>query len=93
MTALNPETLAAGLVRIGHEAIAKENDAALDDYFAQDHIFHGPDGDAELDDLKRVFAARRTAWTGFTCEHDAFLVQRNMVAARTRMEGISLTES
>ena len=34
--------LARDLIRIGDEAIAREDDAALRAYFAQDYVFHGP---------------------------------------------------
>jgi predicted ester cyclase len=88
MTALDPKTLADELVRIGREAIAQENDAALNSYFAEGFVFHGPEGDARLEDLKQVWREMRTAWTGFSVERDAILVQGNAVAARTRMEGI-----
>jgi predicted ester cyclase len=88
MTTLDPKALADELVRIGREAIARENDAELDAYFAADFVFHGPQGDASLDDLKGIWSEMREAWTGFSCERDAILVQGNWVAARTRMEGV-----
>ena len=34
--------LAHDLIRIGDEAIAREDDAKLRDYFAEDYVFHGP---------------------------------------------------
>ncbi len=34
--------LARGLIRIGDEGIAQEDDAKLRDYYAEDYVFHGP---------------------------------------------------
>jgi hypothetical protein len=51
---IQDSTLAEGLIRIGAEAIAKQN------------VFHGPDGDATLEDLKPIFAAMRNAFTAFS---------------------------
>lgn len=34
--------LAPDLISIGEEAIAKENDDLLRQYFAEDYVFHGP---------------------------------------------------
>jgi hypothetical protein len=64
-----------GLARIGEDAIAKANNTALDDYFARDFVFHGPDGDATLDDLKQLWAGMRHAFTEFTVTRDQILVQ------------------
>jgi predicted ester cyclase len=85
---LDPTTLSDGLVRIGDEAIAKPNEAALDAYFADEFVFHGPGGDATLDDLKQLWAGMREAFTGFAVTRDQILVEGNFVAARTRMSGI-----
>ncbi len=87
MSLLDQKTLAEGLERIGEEAIAQHNDAALDDYFADGFVFHGPDRDATLDDLKQLWAGMRAAFTGFAVTRDAILIQGNMAAARTRMAG------
>lgn len=37
-----------GLIDIGDHGIATEDDAALNVYFAEDYVFHGPAG-VELD--------------------------------------------
>ena len=41
---LTPHPRARELIRIGEEAIAKENEALLRQYFAQDYVLHGPRG-------------------------------------------------
>lgn len=88
MSSLDPHKLADDLVRIGEEAIAKPDDAALDAYFAADFVFHGPDGDATLDELKQTFAGMRDAFTGFAVEREMILVQGDTIAARTVMSGV-----
>ena len=84
---LDPKTLADELIRIGREAIAKPDDEALDAYFTDDFVFHGPDGDVDRDGLKQFFASMRAAFTGFAVERDKVPVEGNFVAARTRMSG------
>src|SRR4051812_3754284 len=88
VSVLDPNTLARGLEVIGEEAIAKHDDDALDSYFAKGFLFHGPDGDATLDDLKQLWAGMRAAFTDFSVTREAMLVQGNMLAARTRMAGV-----
>src|SRR5580698_6761395 len=39
---LDPNRLAEELIRVGEDGIAKENDAALNAYFAPNYLFHGP---------------------------------------------------
>src|SRR5579862_4624846 len=53
------ESLATGLVRIGENAVAKSNDALLDDYFTDDYKLHSPAGDFSRDEIKAYFAALR----------------------------------
>lgn len=77
-----------GLVRIGREAIAVENDAALDAYFAADFTFHGPAGELDFDELKAFFRSMRSAFRDFKCERRELISQRDYVAARTTMSGI-----
>jgi hypothetical protein len=55
--------LAEPLIRIGDIAVARENDAALDAYFASDFVLHGPGGDLTYGQLKAYFAALRAAAT------------------------------
>jgi hypothetical protein len=42
MAAPTRDSLANGLVRIGEDAVAKSNDALLDDYFTDDYKLHIP---------------------------------------------------
>ena len=85
---LNPDFLVRGLVRIGEDGIAKENEAALDSYYTPDFVFHGPNGDMSLKELRAYFAAMRKSFSGFTVTRDAIIVQGNIVAARTKMAGV-----
>ena len=39
---ISDSPLARDLIRIGDEAIAREDDAALRAYFSEDYVFHGP---------------------------------------------------
>jgi predicted ester cyclase len=84
---LATNTLRDGLVRIG-EAIPKGDDAALDRYFAEDFIFHGPAGDATLKDIKSLFQAMRNAFSNFAITRERIIVEGNLVSARTRISGI-----
>ncbi|MFC8595216.1 ester cyclase [Streptomyces atroolivaceus] len=75
------------LVRIGREGIAVADDEKLDAYFAEDFIFHGPDGDLTYAQLRSFFTAMRTAFEGFACERRALISQGDYVGARTCMSG------
>jgi hypothetical protein len=58
---ISDSPLARDLIRIGDEAIAREDDAALRAYFAQGYVFHGARRRPELRSTARVLrvAARR----------------------------------
>ena len=43
------DSLANGLVSIGEDAIAKSNDALLDEYYTDDYKLHSPAGDFNRD--------------------------------------------
>jgi hypothetical protein len=58
--------LARDLIRIGDEAIAHADDAALRAYFAEDYVFHGPGGDLNFDELRAYFASLRAGRAGVT---------------------------
>ncbi len=79
---------AHALVRIGQDAIAVENDAALDDYFAEDFAFHGPGAEMKLDGLKAFFASMRHSFSGFSCERREIISAGAFLAARTTMSGV-----
>jgi hypothetical protein len=62
---ISDSPLARGLIRIGDEAIAHEDDAKLRAYFAEDYVFHGPGGDLGFEELRAYFASLRAAFPGF----------------------------
>ena len=59
---ISDSPLARDLIRIGEDAIARENNAKLRDYFAADYVFHGPGGDLSFDELSAYFASLRGAF-------------------------------
>jgi len=79
---------ARGLVRIGREAIAKPDDAALSRYFSDNYVLHGPSGDADVTSAKAFFAMMRSAFRNFACERLLLVEQGQMIAARTVMTGV-----
>jgi predicted ester cyclase len=85
---LDPHNLRDGLVQIGEVAIPKGDDAALDRYFTEDFVFHGPAEDATLKDVKSILQAIRNAFSGFSLKYEHIIVDGNFVAARTRISGI-----
>lgn len=76
------------LIRIGREAIAVADDEKLDRYFAEDFVFHGPDGDMGYPELRAFFAAMRGAFEGFACERRELVAEGAFIAARTSMSGV-----
>ena len=76
------------LIRIGREAIAVADDERLDRYFAEDFVFHGPDGDMGYAELRSFFAAMRSAFEGFSCERRELVAEGAFIAARTSMSGV-----
>ena len=87
MAAPDRDSLANGLVSIGEDAIAKINDALLDNYYTDDYKLHSPAGDFNRDEIKAYFAALRESFTDFTIRRAQILVEGNFVAARTVMAG------
>ena len=81
------DSLANGLVSIGEDAIAKSNDALLDDYYTDDYKLHSPAGTFNRDEIKSYFAALRDSFTDFTISRAHILVDGNFVASRTVMAG------
>ena len=61
---ISDSPLAHGLIRIGEEAIANEDDSKLRDYFAEDYVFHGPSGVLGFEELRAYFASLRSAFRG-----------------------------
>lgn len=78
---------ARALVRIGREAIAVADDEKLDAYFADDFVFHGPDGDLTYAQLRSFFAAMRAAFEGFACERRTMVSEGAYIGSRTCMSG------
>jgi Predicted ester cyclase len=87
MAPADRSSLVSGLVRIGEDAIAKRNDALLDDYYTDDYKLHSPAGDLNRDEIKAYFAALRESFSGFTMSRAQVLVDGTVVAARTVMAG------
>jgi predicted ester cyclase len=81
------DILADLLVSIGEDAVAKSNDALLDDYFTNDYQLHSPAGDFNRDQIKAYFAALRESFTDFTISRAQILVDGNYATARTVMTG------
>jgi hypothetical protein len=74
--------LARDLIRIGEEAIAREDDAALRAYFAEDYVFHGPGGDLGFDQLSGYFASLRAAFSDLRLVREQIIADGTFLAAR-----------
>ena len=79
--------LARDLIRIGDEAIAREDDAALRAYFSEGYVFHGPGGDLSFDQLHAYFASLRAAFSDLRLVREQIIVDGNFLAARTTFSG------
>ena len=79
--------LARDLIRIGDEAIACEDDAALRAYFAEGYVFHSPGPDLGFDQLSGYFASLRAAFTGLRLVREQIIADGNFLAARTTFSG------
>src|SRR6201988_654288 len=79
--------LARDLIRIGDQAIAREDDAALRAYFTQDYVFHGPGGDLSFDQLRAYFASLRAAFSYLRLVREQIIVDGSFLAARTTFSG------
>jgi predicted ester cyclase len=84
---ISDSPLARELIRIGDEAIAREDDAALRDYFTQDYAFHGPGRDLGFDELRAYFASLRAAFGDLRIVREQIVVDGNFLAARTTFSG------
>ena len=87
MATADRTNLTKGLVAIGENAVAKSNDALLDEYFADNYRLHSPAGDFNRAEIKAYFAALRKSFTDFTISRAQVLVDGNFVIARTVMAG------
>ncbi len=84
---ISDSPLARDLIRIGDEAIAREDDAALRGYFTEDYIFHGPGHDLSFDELRAYFASLRAAFGDLRIVREQIIVDGNFLAARTTFSG------
>ena len=66
---ISDSPLAQGLIHIGDEAIAREDDAKLRDYCAKDYLFYGPGGDLDFDGLAAYFPSLRAAFSNMRLAH------------------------
>ncbi|HEY4427023.1 MAG TPA: ester cyclase [Solirubrobacteraceae bacterium] len=79
--------LARDLIRIGDEAIAREDEAKLRAYFAEDYVFHGPGSELGFDELSAYFASLRAAFSDLRLVREQIVVDGNLLAARTTFSG------
>src|SRR5580693_9432777 len=84
---ISDSLLARELIRIGDEAIAREDDAALRAYFAPDYVFHGPGGDLGFEELRAYFASLRAGFSDLRIVREQIIVDGNYLAARTTFSG------
>ena len=85
---ISDSPLARALIRIGDEAIARADDAALRGYFRADYVFHGPGGDLSFDELRAYFASLRAAFSDLRLVREQIIVEGNFLAARTTFSGV-----
>jgi predicted ester cyclase len=84
---ISDSRLARELIRIGDAAIARQDDAALRAYFAEDYVFHGPGGDLSFDELRAYFASLRAAFSDLRIAREQIIVDGHLLAARTTFSG------
>jgi predicted ester cyclase len=84
---ISDSPLARGLISIGDEAIATEDDAKLRAYFREDYVFHGPGADLGFDELRAYFASLRAAFSDLRFFREQIIVDGNYLAARTTFSG------
>lgn len=83
---ISDSPLARDLIRIG-EAIAREDDAKLRAYFAEDYVFHGPGGDLSFDQLRAYFASLRAAFSDLRIVREQIIADGDLLAARNTFSG------
>jgi predicted ester cyclase len=84
---ISDSPLARDLIRIGDEAIAREDDAALRAYFTEDYVFHSPGRDLDFDQLSGYFASLRSAFSELRIVREQIIADGNFLAARTTFSG------
>jgi predicted ester cyclase len=84
---ISDSPLARELIRIGDEAIAREDDAKLRAYFRDDYVFHGPGGDLSFAELSAYFGSLRIGFSNLRLVREQIVVDGNFLAARTAFSG------
>ena len=84
---ISESPLARDLIRIGNDAIAREDAAALRAYFAEDYVFHTPGRELSFDQLDAYFASLRAAFSGLRLVREQIIAESNFLAARTTFSG------
>jgi predicted ester cyclase len=84
---ISDSPLARELIRIGDEAIAREDDVALRAYFAEHYVFHGPGGELGFEELSAYFASLRAAFQDLRLVREQIIVDGSLLAARTTFSG------
>jgi predicted ester cyclase len=84
---ISDSPLARDLIRIGDEAIAREDKAKMRAYYAEDYLFHGPGGDLSFDGLAAYFASLRAAFSDLRLVREQIIADGRYVAARTTFSG------
>jgi predicted ester cyclase len=88
MAFISQTSLAAGLIAIGETAIAKEDDAALRDYFAPGYVLHLPGADIDFMALRAYFSSLRDAFTDLAVKRALLIGDGRYLAARTIFSGV-----
>ena len=84
---ISDSPLARDLIRIGNDAIAREDATALRAYFREDYVFHGPGADLGFDELSAYFASLRAAFSDLRLVREQIIVDGTFMAARTTFSG------
>jgi predicted ester cyclase len=84
---MSDSPLARDLIRVGDQAIARADEAALRDYFTEDYVFHGPGRDLSFDELRAYFASLRAAFSDLRIVREQIIVDGLFLAARTTFSG------
>ncbi len=84
---ISESPLARGLIRIGDEAIALEDDEKLRAYFAEDYVFHGPGGDLGFEELRGYFASLRAAFRNLRIVREQIIADGRFLAVRNTFSG------
>jgi predicted ester cyclase len=84
---ISDSPLARSLIRIGDEAIAREDDAKLREYYTEDYVFHGPGGDLSFDVLRAYFASLRAAFSSMRIVREQIIADGWFLAARSTFSG------